>query len=219
MTRLFQFILSILICLLWLALVAVVGGAIVGGVVVSVYPDSMLGKTIKSWCVCIEKKLSPESSAPVIVLKEAPAAEEEVVAPPQPTVGPTFFTEEYRLSGRPLTDASLKGKVVLVYVWDVAKPESVANLSRVQDIWVSFKHKPFLVIGSHRGEASPKIQQLIKKHKITFPMYEKAGLAAEPKGISAPAYYMTDHTGKLIYRGRTDRGAIEAMINAFGQML
>ncbi len=229
MAFLFRFFIRLVVLALWLALLGLLVGLIAGGVAMKCYPNTSTGQWVTGRYEKLEKliqetwlKVSPPKdgqtvgTAPVIVLKEAPATKIEA---PQPTVGPTFFTEDCRYSGRKLTEASLAGKVVLVYVWDASKPESVANLARLQDIWASFKHKPLLVIGSHRGESSPKIRQIIKKYRLTFPMYEKAGLAAEPKGLAAPAYYMTDHTGKLIYRGRTDRGAIEAMINAFGQML
>lgn len=124
-------------------------------------------------------------------------------------------------SGPKLTEESLAGKVVLVDEWGVNCPPCKALLPRMQSIWDSFKHKPFVLLGSHRqGRAPDKVKELVQANKLTYPIYDFAGLASdEPdNGGGIPYMYVVNHRGKVVYSGRSDREATEALVNALGEI-
>ena len=117
--------------------------------------------------------------------------------------------------GKKLTESSFDGKIVMVYVFSESDEDSVALLPRIENVWSAYKSKPLVVLGSHRGGKSAKAENLIKKAKVTFPVYEDAGRTQEPSaGGRYPIVYVVDDTGRMIYRGRSDLEATEAIVTA-----
>lgn len=117
--------------------------------------------------------------------------------------------------GKKLAEKSLDGKIVMVYVFSESSEDSVALLPRIESVWSAYKTKPFVVLGSHRGGKSAKAARLIRKAKVTFPVYEDAGRTKEPSaGGRYPIVYVVDDTGQMIYRGRSDLEATEAVVTA-----
>ena len=103
----------------------------------------------------------------------------------------------------------------MVYVFSESNEDSVALLPRIEKLWSAYKSKPFVVLGSHRGGKSAKVANLIKKSKVTFPVYEDAGRTKEPgAGGRYPIVYVVDDSGQMIYRGRSDLEATEAVVTA-----
>ena len=114
-----------------------------------------------------------------------------------------------------VTERALDGKIVMVYVFSESNEDSVALLPRIENVWSAYKSKPLVVLGSHRGGKSAKAENLIKKAKVTFPVYEDAGRTQEPSaGGRYPIVYVVDDTGRMIYRGRSDLEATEAIVTA-----
>lgn len=129
------------------------------------------------------------------------------------------LSEKDYYSGPKLTEESLDGKVVLVDCWGVNCPPCRALLPRMEQIWQSFKSKPFVLLGSHcQGRAPEKVAELVKANKLTYPIYDFAGLAqgAPPSGGGLPFMYVVNHRGKVVYAGRDERAATEAVVNALG---
>ena len=117
--------------------------------------------------------------------------------------------------GKKLTESSFDGKLVMVYVFSESDEDSVALLPRIENVWSAYKSKPLVVLGSHRGGKSAKAANIIKKAKVTFPVYEGAGRTQEPSaGGRYPIVYVVDDTGRMIYRGRSDLEATEAIVTA-----
>ncbi|MBO6167508.1 MAG: TlpA family protein disulfide reductase [Kiritimatiellae bacterium] len=118
----------------------------------------------------------------------------------------------------------LSGRVVLVDEWGYRCPPCKALLPRMQELWKNFglpSGKPFIVLGSHRQQRNEAaIKALIEKHDLTYPIYQGAGIAkGEPdNGGAIPFLYVLDHRGKVIYKGRDDRLALEAVINALAKV-
>lgn len=127
------------------------------------------------------------------------------------------LSEENWYSGRKLRPADLNGKVVMVDEWGVRCPPCRALLPRMEEIWKSFKSKPFVLIGSHRQGRQPEaVAELVKQNKLTYPIYDRAGIVDEPSnGGGIPFIYVVDANGKVVYSGRSDREAIAAVVNAF----
>ena len=149
------------------------------------------------------------------------AADVKEPAPESPVVGDKGGDREWKgissddwYSGRRLSERDFRGKVTMVYVWSSKVKPSVEMLGRIEEIWSSFKHKPLVVVGSHRGGNNPKIPKACKQLGISFPMYEGAAFAKEPNVSAYPGIYIVNHHGKIVYRGSSDRSATEALVEA-----
>ncbi len=129
--------------------------------------------------------------------------------------------EEHHLAGRKTSEGYLRGKVVLVDRWGVNCPPCRRMLPRMEEIWQSFKTKPFVVLGGHCagwGDAAG-VKALAAEHGLTYPIYEDAGLAAlEPRFDAIPFLYVVDETGKIVYKGHDERAATQAIVMALTDM-
>lgn len=129
--------------------------------------------------------------------------------------------EQNHLAGRRASEGYLKGKVVLVIRWAARDQQSLAMLPQIEQIWQSFKTKPFVAIGSRcKGKGSlDEITQIAKENGLTYPIYEDAGLAYGEPGFDKPPFvYVVDCTGKVIYKGTDDRKATQAVVVAITDM-
>ena len=148
-----------------------------------------------------------------------PEEPEKSAKPPKPVVDLSKpwkgLEPENWYCGKKLAESSFDGKIVMVYVFSESSEDSVALLPRIENLWSAYKSKPLVVLGSHRGGKSAKAENLIKKAKVTFPVYEGAGRTQEPSaGGRYPIVYVVDDTGHMIYRGRSDLEATEAIVTA-----
>ena len=129
--------------------------------------------------------------------------------------------EEHYLGGRKASAGYLQGKVVLVDRWGAKCPPCRALLPRVETIWQSFKTKQFVVLGGHCGGwgGAEAVKALIAENSLTYPVYEDAALAVgEPKFDAIPFLYVVDETGKVVYMGRDERNATQAVVMALTDM-
>ena len=132
-------------------------------------------------------------------------------------VGWRNLDAEHYLAGRKASEGYLQGKVVLVDRWGLGCPPCRRLLPRVEEIWQSFRTKPFVVVGGHCkgwGDAAG-IQKLAKDLGLTYAIYEDAGLAVgEPRFSGIPFLYVVDETGKVVYKGHDERNATQAVVSA-----
>ena len=122
------------------------------------------------------------------------------------------LTDANWYSGPKITEADLAGKVVMVDKWGVNCPPCRALLPKMQDVWQSFKNKNFILLGSHcQGRSEAQVKELVKTNKLTFPIYDRAGLAeGEPSARGIPFLYVVNHRGKVVYSGHNHNMAITA---------
>jgi len=128
---------------------------------------------------------------------------------------------EHHLGGRVTSAGYMRGKVVLVDRWGGRCPPCRELLPRTEEIWRSFKTKPFVVLGGHcKGWGSAdEVKQLVAEHGLTYPIYEDAGLAVgEPSFNAIPFLYVVDETGRVVYLGRDERTATQAVVSALTDM-
>ena len=227
----------------FLVLIVLVGLVVAADlVVVKFWPDTKAGEyavigrdtavewygVTKDFWVEQWHRFRPEEPEPQVA--EQPKVEEPEVEPkaeepgksaepPKPAVDLSKpwkgLEPENWYCGRKLTERALDGKIVMVYVFSESNEDSVALLPRIESVWSAYKSKPFVVIGSHRGGKSAKVASIIKKSKVTFSVYEDAGRTQEPgAGGRYPIVYVVDDTGRMIYRGRSDLEATEAVVTA-----
>ena len=115
-------------------------------------------------------------------------------------------------AGPKITAADLHRKVVMVDEWGVNCGPCRQLLPQMQKYWEAFKSKDFVLLGSHRqGRQDAAVKALVDSNKLTYPIYESAGLAdGEPEnGGGIPFMYVVNHRGRVVYAGRSDREAIE----------
>ncbi len=124
---------------------------------------------------------------------------------------------DHYLAGRKCSEGYLQGKVVLVDRWGLGCPPCRKLLPRVEEIWQSFRTKPFVVIGGHCngwGDADG-VKKLAAELKLSYSVYEDAGLAVdEPLFNAIPFLYVVDETGKVVYMGHDERAATQAIVTA-----
>ena len=113
------------------------------------------------------------------------------------------LTDENYYSGPKITADDLAGKVVLVDQWGINCPPCRELLPFMQKLWNANKDKNFVLIGSHRqGREVAKVKELVDANKMTYPVYDYAGIAEEPaNGGGLPFMYVVNHRGKVIYSG------------------
>ena len=126
-------------------------------------------------------------------------------------------------SGPKISEADLAGKVVMVDQWGVRCPPCRALLPAMQKLWNANKSKPFMLIGAHcQGRNPEKVKELVDANKLTYPIYDWAGLADPPSsGGGLPYMYVVDHRGKVVYSGRNHEeaeAAVQKAIAAVGAM-
>ena len=129
--------------------------------------------------------------------------------------------EAHHLGGRRASEGYLRGKVVLVDRWGAKCPPCRRMLPQVEHIWQSFKTKSFVVLGGHCagwGDAD-EVRRIISENGLTYSIYEDAGLAdGEPQFNAIPFLYVVDETGRIVYKGHSDRAATQAVVTALTDM-
>ena len=133
------------------------------------------------------------------------------------------FDDSSYYSGPKISEADLAGKVVMVDQWGINCPPCRALLPAMQKLWNANKSKPFILVGSHcQGRNPEKVKELVDANKLTYPIYEWAGLADPPSsGGGLPFMYVVDHRGKVVYFGRSHEeaeAAVQKAIAAIGAM-
>lgn len=122
------------------------------------------------------------------------------------------LTDENWYSGPKLTEESLVGKVVLVDKWGVNCPPCRALLPAMQKDWNTFKNKNFVLLASHcQGRMAAEVEALVKEHKLSFSIYDNAGINREPPCNGIPFLYVVNHRGKVVYSGHNHDDAINAV--------
>ena len=97
-------------------------------------------------------------------------------------------------------------------------------MRRLEEIWQTFKMKPFVLIGSHRGTAgAEKIKRIADGLKLTFPIYKEADIVrTEEQKKTDPVHigfmYIIGGTGRILYCGTDDRRASGVIASALISM-
>lgn len=129
---------------------------------------------------------------------------------PPPAVTPT--SPDTYLPAKALAD-----KFALIYCFSSENGESVDLLARVEQIWKGFRHHPLVVLGSVRGEDVKAAKRAAKRAGVSFPVKAGPLCDKEPKQARVPYFVLLSPSGKVIFRGRGDREATEALVNALSE--
>lgn len=130
--------------------------------------------------------------------------------------GWTNLDDAHHISGPKLSESQLRGKVVMIDCWGVNCPPCRALLPRMQNLWKTYKNRPFVLIGSHRqGRDDERVRELAENNKLTYANYQGFGLAeGEPSINGIPFLMVIDHRGNLVYGGNSEPEATEALVEA-----
>ena len=122
--------------------------------------------------------------------------------------------------GRMASAGYLRGKVVMVDCRDYGEKSCVEPARRLQAAWNTFKMKPFVLIGSHRGKAdAEKIRRIADRLALSYPIYRGASYPpAEKEDAQNGWVYVVDATGRVLYRGVDDRRACGVVASALMAM-
>jgi len=123
----------------------------------------------------------------------------------------------HHLGGRKTSEGYLQGKVVLVCRWNQAETGSREMLLRLENVWQSFKTKPFVVLAglNEREDPTGAARKFVTNERLSFPVYAGGALGTdEPTFASVPFLYVVDGTGKVVYHGTDDRLATQALVMA-----
>ena len=89
-------------------------------------------------------------------------------------VGWTGVDKDDYLGGRKVSAGYLQGKVVLVNKWG-ADAESRGRLSRLEQVWSSFKSKQFVLLGSYCGNDGASARQTKSHGSLAIGMERSVG--------------------------------------------
>ena len=108
-----------------------------------------------------------------------------------------------RIGGRMVSPGYLVGKIVLLDCRDYGDMKQVEKLKTLQSIWATYKSKPFVLLGSHRGAADDeKVKAVMEKAGVTYPVYRNAGLTTgESSENPAMVYLVNPIKLRIDYRG------------------
>jgi peroxiredoxin len=123
------------------------------------------------------------------------------------------------ITGKPLSLADYKGKVVLIDFWATWCRPCVAELPNVQKAYDKYHPKGFEIVGVSLDEDKAKLESFTKQQKMTWPQIFD-GKAWENKlaqkyGVnSIPATYLLDGDGKIIAKDLRGSALEEAVAKA-----
>jgi peroxiredoxin len=120
------------------------------------------------------------------------------------------------LQGKTVSLADYQGQVVLVNNWATWCPPCRAEMPTLQAFYQDHHQQNFTIIGIEAGEATPDVDQFVKDHGLTFPIWpdinQKSLLAFRNQNL--PNSYVIDRAGKvrLAWTGAISRQMLEEYV-------
>lgn len=113
------------------------------------------------------------------------------------------FTFGKTLLGDQPTEASLKGKVVVIEYWGVYCPPCIAAMPHLAKLDKKYRDKGLVIIGAEsQGSPLESIKKITDKAKVKFAITEGVNGPVAVRGI--PKALIFDTTGKLIFNGHPE---------------
>ncbi len=127
--------------------------------------------------------------------------------------------EEQDVTGKPLSIARFKGKVVLVDFWATWCGPCIGELPNVLSAYEKYHGKGFEIVGISLDSDRAKLEKFTTDRKMTWPQYfDGKGWQNKLAGIygvnSIPATYLLDGEGKIIGKNLRGEALEEAVAKA-----
>jgi cytochrome c biogenesis protein CcdA/thiol-disulfide isomerase/thioredoxin len=134
--------------------------------------------------------------------------------------------------GKPITLASLKGKVVLLDIWTYSCINCQRTLPYINDWYTKYKDQGFVVVGLHTPEfaferVQENVEKAVQKFDIKYPVvldndystWQELGNQFWPRKylIDIDGYIVYDHIGEGAYR-ETEKAIQEALRERVSRM-
>ena len=103
--------------------------------------------------------------------------------------------DAHYIAGRKCSSGYMRGKVVLVC-------SDKSLVLRMEDVWTSYKSKPFVLIGDY-----PK-----RPKSTSYPVYDGIKLGGDAKIRKGTPLYVVDAVGRVRYKGMDERKATEVVV-------
>ena len=171
--------------------------------------QQVLKDTEKGDALLAQLKRDYPDSGPVKMMKQQEEAEKLKAALAEGTKFPDFAEKD--MTGKPLSIANYKGKVVLLDFWATWCPPCRAELPNVLKTYKEYHAQGFEIIGISldRDQDREKLTSFLEEKNMTWPQffdgnYWKNKLAVKYGVNSIPATYLLDGQGTII--GKDLRG-------------
>ncbi len=154
-------------------------------------------------------------------LKNAPKISMEDLLKANYGDAPEFIAGGEWLNSKPLTMASLKGKVVLIDFWTYTCINCIRTLPYIKSWWQKYADKGLVIVGVHTPEfafekETKNVEAAIDDFGITYPVMQDNDYATWQAYNNQywPAHYLIDKDGKIRYThfGEGKYNETEAMI-------
>lgn len=123
-----------------------------------------------------------------------------------PYPAPAITGIDHWLNSQPLTEQSLKGKVVLVDFWTYSCINCIRTLPSIKSWYAKYKDAGLVVIGVHSPEFSfesqlDNVQHAVQKFGITYPVALDNNFSTWNNFANRywPAHYLIDRNGMVVY--------------------
>jgi peroxiredoxin len=140
------------------------------------------------------------------------------VEPEFPRAAPAFALTD--LAGKPVSNATLKGKVVLLDFWATWCVPCRKSMPELQALHDKYASHGFTVLGISTDQGGPaKVKKFVEEKKYTYPIAvdsEKAP-AWETYGVRAiPAAFLLDAQGRIVaqWTGAPKMSEVEAKLQS-----
>jgi len=151
---------------------------------------------------------------------QAFAADPVAYIPPSfPRPAPLFALND--LAGKPLSNESLKGKVVLLDFWATWCAPCLKSMPELQALHRKYADRGFTVVGISIDEGGPaKVRKLVASKKFTYPIAldsEKSPAWESFRVKAVPAAFLIDREGRIVAQWTgtpTVAGELEAKLEA-----
>ncbi|RYG37670.1 TlpA family protein disulfide reductase [bacterium] len=102
------------------------------------------------------------------------------------------------LAGKTHTNASLKGKVVLLDFWATWCGPCKAAAPTMNSLFGKYKGKGLQVIGVNITDKEPAVKKYVADHKYTYPFTPASDTFAQALGVGPiPTFVLVDKAGKV----------------------
>ncbi|MBW3624268.1 MAG: redoxin family protein [Armatimonadetes bacterium] len=126
---------------------------------------------------------------------------------------PAFTLKD--LSGKPVSLADYKGKVVLADFWGTNCPPCIKAMPYLQSLHEKYGPKGFAVLGLSIDEKTAPVAQVVKRTKVTYPIAMANAKTWSAYKINAlPSLVLIGRDGRIVkrYGGEADKKAMEKEI-------
>ena len=103
-------------------------------------------------------------------------------------------------TGRPISLAEFRGKIVFINFWTTWCLACVIEMPSMEKLHLTFKDKDFVMLAINLQESASRVKQFYKEYKLTFTtLLDTTGDVGAGLGIrSIPTTFILDKNGRII---------------------